>query len=70
MPGADHGQDNLISFSPRKFLHSVLFFSITFSSLIAQTKFGCKISLAETVYSYVYSILLRNAVIVVEHKEI
>lgn len=70
MPGADRWQDNLVSFSPRKFLHSLLFFSKTFLSLIAKTKFGCKISLAETVYPYVYSILLSNAVIVVELKEI
>lgn len=70
MLGADYWQDNLISFSPMKFLHSLLFFSKTFTFLIAKTKFDCKTSLAESVYSFVYTILLSNAVITVELTEI
>lgn len=70
MLGASCWQDNLTSVSPTEFLHSLFYFSKTFLSLIAKTKFACKINFAETVYSFVYGILLSNAVVVVELKAV
>jgi len=68
--GAAHWQDNLVScfLLHNYYIHSL--FSKFFLSLIAKTKFGCKANVAETVYSFVNSILLNNVVIVVELKEV